>query len=919
MPEARSAHLLASAHTFGDLLRSLRRRARLTQRELSIAVGYSEGQISRLEHNERPPDLATVAGLFLPALDLDDEPEVAARLIELAAVARGEARPGQVTYSRREEPAGENSRVSLSAPLGNLSLALSSFVGREQAVADVGRLLATARLVTLTGAGGSGKTRLAQQVAAQAASGFRDGVWWVELAPLSDPALLVETVAAALNVRAAQDVPLLACLTEALRPRQLLLVLDNCEHLVSAAAELAAVLLGGCPALHLLATSRESLNLPGETVYLVPPLSLPADLSAGPERLLEAESVRLFVDRAQAGLPSFALTPATASAVAQICTRLDGIPLAIELAAARVKVLPVEAIAARLQDRFTLLKGGSRTALPRQQSLAATLDWSYELLSQPERALFHALSVFAGSFSLEAVEAVAAGAGLGQGASLDLLTSLVNKSLVFAVHGVGSEARYQLLETMRQYAAERLAATEALGPAREAHLDYYLSFVEQAEGQLRGPEQVVWFNRLAREHDNARAALALAWEIDLARAVRLVWALTHFWFVRGHWQEQREWRQKLLFVPSLPRNRAGVALRGWLAAATPAEAAPRFEEALVLADGLGDLSLLAELRGWQGEAAWWRAPDTARARFEEAVALYRQAGEPARAAYMLAELGELVQVQHEDRITARACFAESLALCRALNDKRGMAKALVHLGDVAMEQGDLAVTRAACAEGFIYAHELGDLEGEAWALNGLGIAAMGEGKFDEAVALNSQSLALSEAYASSPHIVIRRYWLAASLWRRGDAAEAARLHELNLVASRSMDFDWGLGISHYGLGEVNRTQGDQAAASDFHRQALVVFRQMRDRSAVLAYALDAHAYLAAAPRPSAAAQLLGAADAMRRAVAAALLPVEAASLERVAMTLRANLGEEMFAAGYSAGQALGTDQAITLALAAGAQ
>jgi tetratricopeptide (TPR) repeat protein len=278
----------------------------------------------------------------------------------------------------------------------------------------------------------------------------------------------------------------------------------------------------------------------------------------------------------------------------------------------------------------------------------------------------------------------------------------------------------------------------------------------------------------------------------------------------------------------------------------------------------------------------------------------------------------LVQVQHEDRITARASFTESLALCRTLNDKRGMAKALVHLGDIAMEQGDLAVTRAACAEGFIYAHELGDLEGEAWALNGLGIAAMGEGKFDEAVVLNTQSLALSEAYASPPHIIIRRYWLAASLWHRGDAAEAARLHELNLAASRSMDFDWGLGISLYGLGEVNRTQGDQAAATDFHRQALGVFRQMRDRSAVLAYALDAHACLAAA-RQSSAAQLLGAADAMRRAVAAALLPVEAAGLERVAMTLRASLGEEMFAAGYSAGQALSSDQAITLALAAGVQ
>jgi predicted ATPase len=393
----------------------------------------------------------------------------------------------------------------------NLPSRLTSFVGREQEIAEVGALLEAHRLVTLVGAPGVGKTRLSLQVAAAVLDRFRDGVWLVELAPLADPALVPPAVADVLGVREQPGRPLTVTLAEQLRARHLLVLLDNCEHLIGAVAALAEMVLHSCPGLRVLATSREPLTIDGEVTRRVPSLTVPdverlrvvgqATAAASVASLAEAEAVRLFVERAGAVASSFALTARNAAVVAQICARLDGIPLALELAAARVRALSVEQIAVRLDDRFRLLTGGSRTALPRQQTLRGAVDWSYDLLSESEQSLLRRLAVFAGGFTLEAAEHVGSGqseAGGGDSSAglLDLLTALVDKSLVQVEGGADGERRYRLLETFRQYGLKKLAEHGDLAATRCHHRDYFLAFAEEALPHLTGPGQKAALARL---------------------------------------------------------------------------------------------------------------------------------------------------------------------------------------------------------------------------------------------------------------------------------------------------------------------------------------------------------------------------------------------------------------------------------------
>jgi predicted ATPase len=388
----------------------------------------------------------------------------------------------------------------------DLPIQVSSFVGRKREIAGVEELLAAHRLVTLTGPGGSGKTRLALAVASEAAQDFRDGAWLVELASLSDPDLVPQSVASVLGVRETPGTPLVDTLSLHLGPSEALLVLDNCEHLVGACAGLAGTLLRSCPQARILATSRQALGVAGEALFDVPPLSLPnPHRLSDPEDLARYEAAQLFVERARALRPDFALTGRNATEVARICYLLDGIPLAIELAAARVKALSVEQIGARLDGSFALLTGG-RTAVPHHRTLRATMDWSYALLTEEEQALLGRLSVFAGDFTLSAAEAVGAGGIIEEIEVLDLLSSLVDKSLVLVSEGDG-EARYRLLETVRQYGREKLEASGNAGAVRGRHAECYLALAEEAE--LMSEKQAIWLERLETEHDNLRTALAL--------------------------------------------------------------------------------------------------------------------------------------------------------------------------------------------------------------------------------------------------------------------------------------------------------------------------------------------------------------------------------------------------------------------------
>ncbi len=525
----------------------------------------------------------------------------------------------------------------------NLPRQLTSFIGREAALVEVATLIAAQPLVTLTGVGGTGKTRLALAVVAHLLTAFRDGVWLVELAPLTDPLFVSQAVASVLQIHEQPGETLTAALVRVLQSRQLLLVLDNCEHLIGACAQLADDLLRYCPSLRVLATSREALGVPGEVSYRVPSLSLPRpDTSLA--SLAATEAVHLFITRAQAAQGEFRLTDANAALVVQLCTRLDGIPLALELAAARLRSLPLDQLVARLDDRFRLLTGGSRTALPRQRTLQAALDWSYRLLQEDERLLLQRLSIFAGGWTLDATEAVCVGAGLVTWQVLDLLTSLVEKSLV-QLDPTAVGGRYRLLETVRQYAQERLLDTDEGDALRSRHAAWATALVLQLAPHIEaGAQQVAAFTALDAEQDNLRQALSWAREYDPAIGLRLAGGLSLYWRERGAYHEGRDWLTTFLASEGPADQTRALA---WL--------------------GLGNL------HGNTGASrAAYAAAEQSRALFH---ALHQQANE-VRATYRLGSelfcLGEYRQ--------ALVLFEDALALAQAIPDQHKIGVSLFVLG-----------------------------------------------------------------------------------------------------------------------------------------------------------------------------------------------------------------------------------------------
>jgi predicted ATPase/DNA-binding CsgD family transcriptional regulator len=613
---------------------------------------------------------------------------------------------------------------SLDTLPNNLSLQLTSFVGREREIMDIGRLLGGARVLTLTGAGGCGKTRLAMQVAAAALDGYPDGVWVVEFAPVAEASLVAPTIAAALAVPEQPDRRVVDTLVDALRSRVVLLLLDNCEHLLAACAETAATLLQRCPTLQVLATSQEALGIAGEVTYAVPPLSLPpARPAPTPEGLCESESVRLFVDRAALARPGFALTSANGARVLEICRRLDGMPLALELAAACLKVLTVEQVAERLYDRFRLLSGGSRTGLPRHQTLRAVMDWSYDVLAPQEKALLRRLSVFAGGWTLEAAESICAGGDLEGPAILGLLGRLVGKSLVVA-ETRDREMRYGLLDTVRQYARDRLVEHGEAPQFRARHARWYLLLANRGDPELRGPRQTTWLRRLEAEHDNFRAALewSRADAAGAGTAVELAAALSWFWFMHGHWSEGRGWLEE-----------------AW--AMSTASGGPGSPKVLL---GAGHLARQ------QGDYA------QATALLEHGLALCEQAGQAALAPSFLIHLG-LVASYEGDAAKAKSLFAQSLTRSRTLDDRWVTSMSLAQLGGVHVADGDYTRAAALLNESLTLAREVGDEYRTAFALRGLGTVALRQGECTAAAVHYRESLVLSrnvrEAWVTEESLV----------------------------------------------------------------------------------------------------------------------------------------------------------------------
>jgi predicted ATPase/class 3 adenylate cyclase len=609
----------------------------------------------------------------------------------------------------------------------NLPIQSTSFVGRDREMQEVKTLLRAARLVSLTGSGGAGKTRLSLQAGADCIDDFADGVWLVELASLTDGRLVPQSVATVLGIKEQPAIAINESLAKELKHKELLLLLDNCEHLIEASAQVCQSLLATCANIRILVTSREALRIPGESVYRVPSLATPDSKSnSSVEVLTQYAAVQLFIDRALAVKSSFHVNNFNAPAVASICRHLDGIPLAIELAAARVRSMSVDEVNRRLDQRFRLLTDGSRTALPRQQTLRSLIDWSYDLLNDGEKALLRGVSVFLGGWTLEGAQEVCVGAGVHEDAVLDLLTSLVDKNLVVAEERNGA-TRYRLLETVRQYAADRLLESGEAGQLRDRHLAYFLAVAEQAAPQLRGPDQQAWLDRLETEHDNFRSALtwSSAAAGDGAGGLRLAGALSWFWLVHGHFGEGRGWLFALLagapegqVVASRIKALIGA---GILAFAQSDFAAARvlLEESLATAREIGDqfsvgvaLNNLGNVAINQGDYA------AARPLYEESLALRRELGHRSGIAASLSNLANVARAQG-DYATARALHEESMAILQELGDQRAKALSLTNLGNVVCDQGDYAAARMLYVESLALAHELNDRLVVAEALEGL--------------------------------------------------------------------------------------------------------------------------------------------------------------------------------------------------------
>jgi predicted ATPase/DNA-binding SARP family transcriptional activator len=674
-------------------------------------------------------------------------------------------------------PLGEKRRES---PKTNLPVPLTSFIGREREIEEVKHLFSSTRLLTLTGSGGIGKTRLAIQAAKDLIKSYKDGVWWVELAPLIDEALVPQAVAQVLGVREAPGQPLTESVKNFLREKQLLLVLDNCEHLIAACAQLADELLTQCADLRILMTSRETLGIMGETTLQVPALSFPvlAHLSQV-QNLKEFESIQLFVTRAAAARPDLALTPQNAFTVTQICHRLDGIPLALELAAARVKVLSLEEIAARLDDRFTLLTQGNRTALPRHQTLSALIDWSHDLLSEPERVLWRRLSVFIGGWTLNAAESVCVGEGLNPGHVLELLSHLVDKSLAIFDQQNGA-ARYRMLETIRQYGQEKLQAAGERNQMRARHLEFFLQLAEQAEPKLLTAKQKKVFAELDAEYGNLRSALEWAMETNAVKALRLAVALGQFWEVRGYIGEGRlAIEQALGQAPNAPKQVRANGLR-WQAQLAGrqgdyARVKEPIEKSLNLWREIGNKRGIANALGILGDTCLLQANYTAaKTAYEESLALFQEISDKRGIASMMTDLGNVANYTG-DYATARQHQEGSVAIFRELGDKLGLVIALNNLGIVAEQQGDNFAARRFYEESIATAHELGEKNMVAYALNSLAHVVYLQGNPIDARRYYRESLVVGQEIGEKRVIAYCIEGIAKVAARYGNAAQAAQL------------------------------------------------------------------------------------------------------------------------------------------------
>jgi predicted ATPase/DNA-binding CsgD family transcriptional regulator len=887
----------------GDLIESLTNRE---QEILVLLVKHCSNKEIATSLNLSVNSVKWYARQIYGKLGVENRRQVAARANEL----------GLLSTPASEDVSSLPATHLESLPKHNLPLQLTSFIGRVEEIRQVKELLGSSRLVTLTGAGGVGKTRLALAVALQILPEYEGGLWLVELAPVGDPEGIPGAMAAVLGVRADQNRSLRKALLDYLREKRLLLILDNCEHLIDGCAELADAILRTCPQVRLLASSREALGIDGEVPFYVPSLSFPGmKKQTGLEDMLDYEAIQLFLERARLVLPTFAITEANASSLAQVCHRLDGIPLALELAAARLQVLSIDQIAARLDDRFRLLTGGSRRAMPRHQTLYALIDWSYELLSEAERVLLRRLSVFAGGWTLQACEAVCADESLVESPStkqrivgiipdelLDLLGGLVSKSLI-TVERVGDEVRgYHMLETMRQYAQEKLVAAGEAQNLRDRHLVYFMGLAEQSEPLLRGSDVLQRLELLDDQLDNLR--LALGWALGaespdrIAKGLRLGNALEYYWYARSLMDEGIDWLKRGLgrianqeSIPVQLRARV-ILVIGFLVFVTLdftriTEVQPLLEKGIGLFQQCNDLrgEALAQcqlglclISKYITSFVFEDIPEEylmARRLAEQGLAACRRLGSPPDLDYALL-MNMYIYFTGMDYEKARAYGEEALSLAEKIGDKMVMGVVLMRLGALALTQADLASAREYIEKGLLLSQELKDRFGIMNAFTGLG----------------------QISYFSQDFVQMENHFRASLLLSREIGTLIYQMFSLR-----------NLGIAALRQGNLNRSKEYYSENYALAEKVNWVENEWAKYD-VLTYILGMAGIALELGHATKVARLLGAGEAQLESFFKPWDIWDQAEFDRIAAGVRSQLDEASFTSAWAAGRGLTLEQAI---------